>query len=154
MHGSINVKSLNNTSKWQMGFNSAFKGLIICWLYVVYKDIFSVPHLSRPTLMPTQPPAQKVPSLLLRGKLTTYLHQTPRLTTSIAAPFTPPQRLHSMCTGWRHRVPFTDYPRDPIQFKTNLWNYGSLVNILRDSLCEASGSIAGSLSTYQEKLNT
>jgi hypothetical protein len=27
MHGPINVKSLNNTSKWQMGFNSAFKGL-------------------------------------------------------------------------------------------------------------------------------
>jgi hypothetical protein len=27
MHGSINVKSHNNTSKWQMGFNSAFKGL-------------------------------------------------------------------------------------------------------------------------------
>jgi hypothetical protein len=27
MHGSINVKSPNNTSKWQMGFNSAFKGL-------------------------------------------------------------------------------------------------------------------------------
>jgi hypothetical protein len=28
MHGTINVKSPNNTSKWQMGFNSAFKGLI------------------------------------------------------------------------------------------------------------------------------
>jgi hypothetical protein len=27
MHGSINVKSPNNTGKWQMGFNSAFKGL-------------------------------------------------------------------------------------------------------------------------------
>jgi hypothetical protein len=27
MHGPINVKSLNNTSKWQMGFNSAFKRL-------------------------------------------------------------------------------------------------------------------------------
>jgi hypothetical protein len=27
MHGTINVKSFNNTSKWQMGFNSAFKGL-------------------------------------------------------------------------------------------------------------------------------
>jgi hypothetical protein len=27
MHGPINVKSLNNTSKWQMEFNSAFKGL-------------------------------------------------------------------------------------------------------------------------------
>jgi hypothetical protein len=28
MHGPIKVKSLNNTSKWQMGFNSAFKGLM------------------------------------------------------------------------------------------------------------------------------
>jgi hypothetical protein len=27
MHGPINVKSPNNTSKWQTGFNSAFKGL-------------------------------------------------------------------------------------------------------------------------------
>jgi hypothetical protein len=27
-HGPINVKSPNNTSKWQMGFISAFKGLI------------------------------------------------------------------------------------------------------------------------------
>jgi hypothetical protein len=29
MHGPINVKSPNNTIKWQMGFNSAFKGLIL-----------------------------------------------------------------------------------------------------------------------------
>jgi hypothetical protein len=28
MHGPINVKSPNNISKWQMGFNSAFKDLI------------------------------------------------------------------------------------------------------------------------------
>jgi hypothetical protein len=28
MLGPINVKSPNNTSKWQMGFNLAFKGLI------------------------------------------------------------------------------------------------------------------------------
>jgi len=27
MHGPINVKSPNNSSKWQMGFNLAFKGL-------------------------------------------------------------------------------------------------------------------------------
>jgi hypothetical protein len=27
IHGPINVKSPNNISKWQMGFNSAFKGL-------------------------------------------------------------------------------------------------------------------------------
>jgi hypothetical protein len=30
MHGPINVKSPNNISKWQMGFNSAFKGLKHC----------------------------------------------------------------------------------------------------------------------------
>jgi hypothetical protein len=29
MHGPINFKSPNNTSKWQMGFYSAFKGLIL-----------------------------------------------------------------------------------------------------------------------------
>jgi conjugal transfer/entry exclusion protein len=29
MHGPIKVKSPNNTSKWQMGFNSAFKGLML-----------------------------------------------------------------------------------------------------------------------------
>jgi hypothetical protein len=29
MHGPINVKPPNNTSKWQMGFNSASKGLIL-----------------------------------------------------------------------------------------------------------------------------
>jgi hypothetical protein len=28
MHGPINVKYPNNTSKWHMGFNSAFKGVI------------------------------------------------------------------------------------------------------------------------------
>jgi hypothetical protein len=27
MHGPINVKFPNNASKWQVGFNSAFKGL-------------------------------------------------------------------------------------------------------------------------------
>jgi hypothetical protein len=34
MHGPINVKSPNNISKWQMGFNSAFKGLTYCSQYV------------------------------------------------------------------------------------------------------------------------
>jgi hypothetical protein len=36
MHGPINVKSPNNTSKWQMGFNLAFKGLML------YKKIIVV----------------------------------------------------------------------------------------------------------------
>jgi hypothetical protein len=31
MHGTINVKYINNISKWQMGFNSAFKGVIILY---------------------------------------------------------------------------------------------------------------------------
>jgi hypothetical protein len=34
MHRPINVKSPNNISKWQMGFNSAFKGLI--WYVASY----------------------------------------------------------------------------------------------------------------------
>jgi hypothetical protein len=34
MHGPINVKSPNNITKWQITFNSAFKGLrIIFWDY-------------------------------------------------------------------------------------------------------------------------
>jgi len=36
MHGPINVKSPNNISEWQMGFNSAFKGLNL--ITVVSKD--------------------------------------------------------------------------------------------------------------------
>ena len=35
IHGPINVKSPNNTSKWQMGINSAFKGLMV--LLIKYK---------------------------------------------------------------------------------------------------------------------
>jgi hypothetical protein len=31
MHGPINVKFPNNISKWQMGFNSAFKELIVAF---------------------------------------------------------------------------------------------------------------------------
>jgi hypothetical protein len=34
MHGPINVKSPNNISKWQMGFNSAFKGFKECGFYI------------------------------------------------------------------------------------------------------------------------
>jgi hypothetical protein len=37
MHGPINVKSPNNASKWQMGFNSAFKGLIR-WFLIKYGE--------------------------------------------------------------------------------------------------------------------
>jgi Leu/Phe-tRNA-protein transferase len=50
MHGSINVKSPNNTSKWQMGINSAFKGLILqsfscddmaTWLSAFMRKLFN-----------------------------------------------------------------------------------------------------------------
>jgi len=39
MHGPINVKSPNNITEWQMGFNSAFKGLMMpkCWIDYVNK---------------------------------------------------------------------------------------------------------------------
>jgi hypothetical protein len=40
MHGPINVKSHNNNnnnSKWQMGFNSAFKGLTESDIYKIGK---------------------------------------------------------------------------------------------------------------------
>jgi hypothetical protein len=39
MHGPINVKSPNNTSKWQMGFNSAFKGLIDLIYIFIYLHV-------------------------------------------------------------------------------------------------------------------
>ena len=38
MHGPINVKSPNNISEWQMGFNSAFKGLA----NVVYRKFCNI----------------------------------------------------------------------------------------------------------------
>jgi hypothetical protein len=39
MHGPINVKSPTKSSKWQMGFNSAFKGLKIPSVhYSIYKS--------------------------------------------------------------------------------------------------------------------
>jgi hypothetical protein len=42
MHGPINVKSPNNTSKWQMGINSAFKGLMCSPLLDIFL-FFDVP---------------------------------------------------------------------------------------------------------------
>ena len=43
MHGPINVKSPNNISEWQMGFNSAFKGLNNIELFenivVIHKNV-------------------------------------------------------------------------------------------------------------------
>jgi hypothetical protein len=48
MPGPINVKSPNNTSKWQMEFNSAFKGLnfdVLC--REVYNDNSSNPYTTK-----------------------------------------------------------------------------------------------------------
>jgi len=42
MHGPINVKSPNNTSKWQMGFNSALKGLILFWVTLIQQNSVSL----------------------------------------------------------------------------------------------------------------
>jgi hypothetical protein len=39
MHGPINVKSPNNISKWQMEFNSAFKGLKYTIQYLYYAGL-------------------------------------------------------------------------------------------------------------------
>jgi hypothetical protein len=41
MHGPINVKSPNNASKWQMGFNLAFKGLMYAYKVKMPKKEFS-----------------------------------------------------------------------------------------------------------------
>jgi hypothetical protein len=45
MHEPINVKSPNNTSKWQMGFNSAFKGLMEKWRQINSRIIKEVQYL-------------------------------------------------------------------------------------------------------------
>jgi hypothetical protein len=42
MHGPINVKSPNNTRKWQMGFNSAFKRLILTTDFIFTIDGLSL----------------------------------------------------------------------------------------------------------------
>jgi hypothetical protein len=47
MHGPINVKSPNNTGKWQMGFNSAFKGLNPVWYLLALSGAHLILHVSR-----------------------------------------------------------------------------------------------------------
>jgi hypothetical protein len=46
MHVLINVKSPNNISKWQMGFNSAFKGLNIVSFKLITSHAFNKITLS------------------------------------------------------------------------------------------------------------
>jgi hypothetical protein len=52
MHGPIHVKSPNNISKWQMGFNSTFKELInpavFCKLFEKEKDFVSTDRKRSP----------------------------------------------------------------------------------------------------------
>jgi hypothetical protein len=43
MHVPINVKSPNNISKWQMGFNLAFKGLISIPYVLPFLAIVTLP---------------------------------------------------------------------------------------------------------------
>jgi hypothetical protein len=57
MHGPINVKSPNNTSKWQMGFNSAFKGLNSTHLMNKYPAT----SLNKKFLSPALTPFQMTP---------------------------------------------------------------------------------------------
>jgi hypothetical protein len=60
----INVKFPNNISKWQMGFNSEFKGLndVTCWttresgvLFVVRVAVTLFPYMAGPGLEPNLP---------------------------------------------------------------------------------------------------
>jgi len=44
MHVTINFKSPNNISEWQMGFNSAFKGLKC--IFLVYTFLFAYKEFS------------------------------------------------------------------------------------------------------------
>jgi hypothetical protein len=47
MYLPINVKSPNNISKWQIEFNSAFKGLILCVGFLAYCPVLWVITLDR-----------------------------------------------------------------------------------------------------------
>ena len=56
MHGPINVKSPDNTSKWQMGFNSAFKGKGCIrkgsWARTLSQCLFTGTHIWEEKFMP------------------------------------------------------------------------------------------------------
>jgi hypothetical protein len=47
MHGPINLKSPNNINKWQMGFNSAFKGLTNTEKYYFFRESNHISSSSR-----------------------------------------------------------------------------------------------------------
>ena len=42
MHVPINVKSPNNISEWQMGFNSACKGLIAASSWLIHLNVIAI----------------------------------------------------------------------------------------------------------------
>jgi hypothetical protein len=71
MHGPINVKPPNNISKWQMGFNLAFKGLIMLMALTRVSNIaihrFAstlAPHYPVPQLNPLHSPLSTLLTLL------------------------------------------------------------------------------------------
>jgi len=71
MHGPINVKSPNNISEWQMGFNSAFirVNTIICTQTDVLNDIDSAQISYNVTVKCLSPIEKKNPSGEMAGTL-------------------------------------------------------------------------------------
>jgi hypothetical protein len=53
MHGPINVKSPNNTNKWQIRFNSVFKGLMIFRIGLWNDSMENIGHTKRLTSLGT-----------------------------------------------------------------------------------------------------
>ena len=51
MHGPINVKSPNNTSKWRMGFNSSIKRVKLCADSLFYETTLCPFILIHPALL-------------------------------------------------------------------------------------------------------
>jgi hypothetical protein len=113
MHGPINVKSPNNITKWQMGFNSAFKGLIsysflptMCNISdkFIHSFIHSVVCLTTGPKPLPKPALHIVRSrassfkweyhLLSLGTSSSFLHLLPRLPVSSIPPFIFPSITH------------------------------------------------------------
>jgi hypothetical protein len=67
MHGPINVKSPNNSSKWQMGFNSAFRGLklqpYVCHLHSAELTSIYQSHKTFTRQMPPSCSTKHIPDM-------------------------------------------------------------------------------------------